>query len=316
MIIKKEKKGNIMVIHVSKDIPDDKMFQKFSNKFLKPSQIKTILDEDCDVYTEDDKLLLKFRKKVLPQNNVSQFYDNVIQFAVQKTQNRGSTSGSEKKNVNENPKIMSNIIGYYDKFAPSQKLILTRQNKRLLEARQTRFIMDYPERYQKLIPLIKNIDHLYKKYIPDNYAKQKKKANQTHFKIPNTAFTTITTNVNFQTTVHTDKGDDSEGFGNLAVIEHGEYTGGETCFPQYGIGVNVRTNDILFMDVHQWHGNLPISYKTKDAKRLSIVCYLRKNVWEKTRGKSKQFMIQHNHTIKNLRLQKVIKKTNKTKKKR
>ena len=89
-----------MVIHVSKDIPDDKMFQMFSNKFLKPSQIKTILDEDCDVYTEDDKLLLKFRKKVLPQNNVSQFYDNVIQFAVQKTQNRGSTSGSEKKNVN------------------------------------------------------------------------------------------------------------------------------------------------------------------------------------------------------------------------
>jgi len=43
---------------------------------------------------------------------------------------------------------------------------------------------------------------------------------------------------------------------------------------------------------------------------------LRKNVWEKTRGKSKRFMIQHNNTIKNLRLQKVIKKTHKTKKTR
>jgi hypothetical protein len=42
-----------------------------------------------------------------------------------------------------------------------------------------------------------------------------RQANETHFRIGKTAFTTITTNVNFQTTVHTDKGDDAEGFAVL-----------------------------------------------------------------------------------------------------
>jgi hypothetical protein len=55
------------------------------------------------------------------------------------------------------------------------------------------------------------------------------------------------------------------------------------------------------MDVHQWHGNLPMKKIDKDAIRLSIVCYLRYNIWVKTKGKSKEFMIKHNKTIKNLR---------------
>jgi hypothetical protein len=107
--------------------------------------------------------------------------------------------------------------------------------------------------------------------------------------------------VNFQTTVHTDKGDDSEGFGNLAVIERGKYSGGETCFPQYGIGVNVRTGDVLYMDVHHPHANLPIILESPDAKRLSIVCYLRKSIWDQTKGKTKKFLVRHNKTFKNLR---------------
>ena len=55
------------------------------------------------------------------------------------------------------------------------------------------------------------------------------------------------------------------------------------------------------MDVHEWHGNLPIHLEEKDAKRLSVVCYLRHNVWEKTKNKTKKFMIEHNKTVRNLR---------------
>jgi hypothetical protein len=55
------------------------------------------------------------------------------------------------------------------------------------------------------------------------------------------------------------------------------------------------------MDVHEAHGNLPIILKSPDAKRLSIVCYLRKNIWEQTKGKTKKFMLKHNKTIKKLR---------------
>ena len=149
--------------------------------------------------------------------------------------------------------------------------------------------------------MIKEIDDYYKKFVPNCYSKQRKKADQTYFKIMDTSFTTVTTNVNFQTTIHTDRGDDPEGFGNLVVIEKGKYSGGETCLPQYGIAINVRTGDILFMNVHEWHGNLPIKPESKDVIRLSIVCYLRYKLWEKTKNKTKKFMIKHNQTIKNLR---------------
>lgn len=299
MIIKKEKKGDVMVYHVDKDISDDK-FEKMTNTFVKPSQIHTIIRDDADVYNEKGELLLRFRKKKLQPKNVDAFYDNVIKFAMNKTSNRGSATGSKKKDVGHNPKIMTNIIGYFDRFGPSQNALLRNNGKKMVAVRATRFLMDYPEQYKKLIPLVKEIDHYYAKYVPDKYSKQRQKANQTYFKIPGTSFTTITTNVNFRTTVHTDRGDDVEGFGNLVVIEKGKYKGAETCFPQYGVGVDVRTGDVLFMNVHEWHGNLPMEKVDSDAQRLSIVCYLRKGVWEKTKNKTKKFMIDHNRALMNI----------------
>jgi len=301
MIIKKEKKGNVTIYYVDKDYDDSKL-TKVLNKKLKRELISTIIDDDADVYTKDGKLLIRFRKNKLKKENIKSFYDNVIKFALNKTSNRGSAFGSKSKNVYDNPKIMTNILGYFDKLSPIQKLLLKQQGIKLpITVRETRFNMDHPEKFKKLLPLVKEIDHYYKLYAPEEYKNQRKKANQTPFKIPGTAFTTITTNINFQTTVHTDKGDDTEGFGNLVVIEDGKYTGGETCLPQYGIGVDVRTGDVLYMDVHEPHGNLPIILENSDAKRLSIVCYLRKSIWDQSKNKTKKFMVSHNKTIKNLR---------------
>jgi hypothetical protein len=302
MIEKKEKKGNVTIYYVDKDYDDIKLL-KVKNTKLKRSDIKDIIDEDADVYTKEGKLLLRFRKNKISKTITDEFYKNVINFAVTKTNNRGSSSGSKSKNVYDNPKIMSNILGYFDKLSPQHKFKFKQQGKALpkITVRETRFLADYPEKFKKLLPLIKEIDRYYEEYVPENYGKQKKKANQTPFHIANTAFTTVTTNVNYQTTVHTDKGDDAEGFGNLTVIEDGKYEGGETCLPQYGIGVDVRTGDVLYMDVHEAHGNLPIIQESEDVKRLSIVCYLRKSIWDQTKGKTKKFMEKHNKTMKNLK---------------
>jgi len=300
-IIKTENKNGVKIYTVEKDYDDEKMHKK-KNSFLKREHITTIIDHDADVYTNEGKLLLRFRKNALPKNHIDDFFDNIIEFAKNVSSNRGSATGSKTKNVYSNPKVMSNIFGYFDRWSPIQKFIFKKLNKKpSVDVRECRFNMDYPELYEKTIPLIQDIDKLYEKLTPEQYALQRKKANQTHFKIPNTSFTTITTNVNYQTTIHTDKGDDIEGFGNLAVIEKGEYTGGETCFPQYGIGVDVRTGDMLFMDVHQPHANLPIKLKDKDSIRLSIVCYLRHNVWLKTMNKTKKFYENHTKTMKNMR---------------
>ena len=309
MIVKKEKKGEITIYYVDKDYDNNKL-QKVLNKKLKRDQIKTIIDDDADIFTTEGKLLARFRKNKLAKQNIEDFYSNVIEFAMTKTNNRGSATGSKSKNVYSNPKVMTNILGYFDKLSPIHKKLFKDQGKPLpkITVRETRFVKDYPEKFKKLIPLIKEIDEYYEKLIPENYGKQRKKANQTPFKIANTAFTTITTNINFQTTVHTDRGDDAEGFGNLVVIEKGKYKGGETCLPQYGIGINVRTGDVLYMDVHEAHGNLPIILETPDTKRLSIVCYLRKSIWDQTRGKTKKFKAEQNQIFKNLQHNKTEKR--------
>jgi len=300
MILEQKKKGSITEYIVEKDYDDNKL-DKVLNHKLTSLQITTIINHDADVYTKEGKLLLRFRKDKLKKENTEAFYNNVIKFAENTTSNRGSASGSKKKNIYNNPKIKTNIIGYFDKLSPQHKFIFKKKGIPLptITVRETRFLSDYPNEYKKLLPLIKEIDKYYAEYIPEPYKKQRRKANQTPFKINGTAFTTITTNVNYQTTVHSDKGDDIEGFGNLAVIEKGKYKGGETCFPQYGIGIDVRTGDILYMDVHQPHGNLPILLESKDAKRLSIVCYLRKSIWDQTKGKTQKFREQHNKTLKN-----------------
>ena len=252
---------------------------------ISSKSIDRIIDHDADVYTDDGKLLARFRKQTLPDKNVKLFYDNVIGFAKNKTYNRGEMMGVDKGKrgyLSRNKEgIRTNIIGYMDGFSATQKIIMKRKGiASPMTIRESRFIIDYPDKWSKAQPLIRDIDKKYKSLIPAHYKKQMAKSRKMKFKIKGTSFTTVTTNVNVHTKIHKDKGDDEEGFGNLAVIENGEYSGGETCLPQYGVGFDVRSGDVLFMDVHEWHGNLPMKEITPGAIRLSIVCYLRTRIYD------------------------------------
>ena len=303
MIIKKEKKGNVTIYVVEKKIMSENI-DIIRNKFLNRDSIDLLIDHDADVYGDNGVLLVRFRKHILPKKNTNAFYDNVIKFARNVSTNRGNTTGSHSKtkNVRNNPKIMSNILGYYDKWGPAHKSVFKRKGVSApMGVHETKFLKDYPDLFKKCVPLIQDIDKLYKKLLPKYHTAQFNKANKTPFRIANTSFTTITTNVNFQTTVHLDKGDDIEGFGNLTVIERGSsYKGAETCFPRYGVAIDVREGDMLFMNVHEWHGNLPMLNKKEDTERLSIVCYLRTNVYEKTKNMTKAAAKKHNAYITSL----------------
>lgn len=297
------------IVYISKLISDENM-EKRANTFVCEKDIQQIFDTNVDIYDEETrKLLIKFRKQVLNSEELNDFFNATFEYTSKMTTtNRGNTSGSEKRNVYENPKIKSSILGYFDRWAPKEKMQFRKAGKKIpLEVRETKFVTDHYDKFKKTLPLIRSIDDIYKKLLNKFYKKQKQKANQTHFKIPKTSFTTITTNINFQTTIHKDRGDDDEGFGNLTVIERGKYTGGETCLPQYGIGIDVREGDLLFMDVHEWHGNLPIIPMTKDTTRMSIVCYLRTKIWERTKNKSKKFKKLHLKTIKNIKKKATLK---------
>jgi hypothetical protein len=284
---------------VAKKKTDEEM-KRLENTFIKPSDIDTILRDDATVYTEDGKLLLLFRKKKLTGGQ--EFYDVIADYMKKHpSTNRGTASGSTTKNTRDNPKIQTTITGYFDRWSPIHKHLFKKKGiPTPIEVRETAFLADHPDEFEKMVPFIEQIDRLYKKYLPEYYEKQYKKAKETHFKIADTSFSTVTTSISFQTALHKDKGDDPSGFGNLAIIQRGNYTGGETCFPQYGIGVDVREGDILLMDVHEWHANLPIQLE-KGAERMSVVCYLRRKLWQRTRHKSRAFMKRHNRTVRNLK---------------
>jgi hypothetical protein len=257
---------------------------KWSTGYLTPQGNK--IKENLDKLSHEE---LKIKIKDLNLNLSDDIINdkNKIIFSIIEKQ-----GGISRMKVNN--QVASNPIGFYEES----------KNFCKLPCRLTHFTRTNYDKYNNGLPFIQQIDHMFKKLIPDAYQKQLNQANKKpHLKIPDTAFSTITINRNFRTALHRDAGDYKNGFGNLTVIERGKYRGGYTIFPQFGVAVDVRNGDFLAMDVHQWHSNTPI-YETKEDKlynesldtifkdnpevgtvgiynkytRLTFVCYLREKI--------------------------------------
>ena len=68
---------------------------------------------------------------------------------------------------------------------------------------------------------------------PKNHKIQYDRAHETDYVIGDTAFSTVTINNNWRTALHQDAGDLKEGFGNLVILQEGDYDGGYLGFPQF-----------------------------------------------------------------------------------
>ncbi len=305
------KKNKVKTIIVEPKYSDEYMKSK-EGEYFEEKDFDTIVKSDCDVYrkTPEGKLilLLKYRKNVLPKNLTEKGMVNLKKAAMKTHDNRGASAGvidlsklpkyaNEMKQFDDKKvskfRIQgykskttggfinnsfgnishSNIIGFFDKR--DRNLGTTAP-----PCRTTAFTSQQVEKWDNVVPLIQKIDKQFKRLMPSNYNAQYKRANETKFVIPETSFSTVTINYNWQTALHKDAGDYRDGFGNLVVIEdtNGKYDGGYTGFPQYGVAVDVRNGDFLAMDVHEWHANTKQIPRTKDYTRLSLVCYLRENM--------------------------------------
>ena len=255
---------------------------KWSTGYLKPQG--KLLKEELDLLELED-----IKKRTLECGLTCEMDDTKDLLIYKIIKSKGLVSSMKVNN-----QVASNPIGFYEES----------KNFAKLPCRLTHFTRVNYDKYTDGLPFIQRIDQCFKKLIPEAHQKQLCKANEkSHLKIPKTCFSTITINRNFRTALHRDAGDYKEGFGNLTVIERGKYHGGYTCFPQFGIGVDVRRGDFLAMDVHQWHTNTPI-YETEEDKafneamepafkdnpevgtvgiynkytRLTFVCYLREKI--------------------------------------
>ena len=256
--------------------------RKWSTGYLNPKGL-----ELYDLYSALDISALKAKCSEMElkyKDDVSK--DDILLQIIKKQ------DGVSKMKVNN--QVASNPIGFYE----------SGKNFADLPCRLTHFTRTNFEKYNEGLPFIQQIDKVFKRLIPESHQKQLLRADQKpHLKIPKTAFSTVTINRNFRTAMHRDAGDFKEGFGNLTVIERGKYHGGYTIFPQYGVAIDLRNNDFVAMDVHQWHCNTPI-YETEEDKkfneslepafkdnpevgtvgiyenytRISFVCYLREKI--------------------------------------
>jgi hypothetical protein len=299
----------------------DKELEDREGDYFPEEHYKKIIKKNTDVYGYDDLgnkiLLLKFRKNVIPQDLCVNAFHALVQHAQKRNYNRGAASG--KLNIKKLPSYartiknrqsfrayyidkngtkkkdhisnmaLSNIAGYYDK--PDRNLYNTSQHPP--KCRTTHFTATQVDKWKQALPLLIAGDAEFKSLAPEAHKRQLDRANRTPaFRIANTAFSTITLNYNWRTACHKDKGDFSEGFGNLIVLEKdkcvdgaSKYSGGYLGFPKWGVAVDVRQGDFLAMDVHQWHCNTEITGENSnkevsknDYGRLSIVCYLREGM--------------------------------------
>ena len=267
---------------------DEEFGKKYEGTWFEEKDVDQIVKEDADVYAiQDDgteKLLGKFRKKVIPKETVQLGWDAFRLLAIP-SRNRGASAGpidlkgkywSKRKpaetnkwatrymqngklsKMRVNNVVASGVLGYYESTA-------------FLDAacRMTSYTRNGLKNFFHGMPSLKTIDAEFKKLVPEAHETQLK-ALRKHkmYQIDDTAFSTVTVNLNFRTALHKDAGDFKEGFGNLSVIEWGKYHGGYTILPRYRIGFDVRSGDFLAMDVHEWHTNTPM-YETQEDKEFN-----------------------------------------------
>ena len=246
--------------------------------YLNENDFTVLVDRDADGYDLNGNLLFRYRKNAIPTDILKLGVDS-FKDSIELTESRGAASGSSHKrirkdgsvsNITVGNKVESGNVGYMDSSAMVKY------------CRKTAFARKYFDKFTAGIPFVQYIDKKYEELCPEHYAKQKAIAVGTNqnYVIGGTAFTTVTVNKNFRTAVHQDAGDYREGFGNLIVYREGHYDGGFFCLPEYGVAIDMQNNDLLFADVHKWHGNTEMTNKSEDWLRISFVLYYREYMYK------------------------------------
>lgn len=252
--------------------------EHLKGKFLTPDMVDTWLTEPTRVLDPDGHLVAVFDKHVISKENAAAAWSQIKSWNP-KTNNRGTSSGvkhephKKKDGTISNTMIIpdgmapiSGVMGYYDRYP------------RIPYCRACAWNLDNPEGFKLMLPLAQQMDAWHAKNWPETYAVMKEMADQTHpdFKIPGTAYTTITMNKNYRTACHRDPKNLPGAHSSMAYLQQGKLVGGDLIFPEYRIGVKFESGDaIIFNNQAAYHGNTAITKMSKNAVRCTLVFYYR-----------------------------------------
>lgn len=253
-------------------------------RHLTAADVDQIVTEDADVYL-DNQIVARFRRKVLSPDASQKAY-LVLREIESTTKNRGTATGNWAKSkgtryqksdgtlsnfraVPRGYEVISNVIGNFDRYV------------RTPFCRQTSYNLKHRAQFEQVIPFLASCSNAYQVIDPARFQVQADRNKKTHpaWVIPGTQFTTITVNKNWQTAVHTDQGDFKGGLSCITALRGGEFTGCELAFPHLRVAFDLQNGDLLCFDSHHMHGNLPLKGQMGKFERVSLVLYVRENMW-------------------------------------
>jgi hypothetical protein len=252
---------------------DSNIEMRLKGEFLTEADFDTLITTDTDAYTAEGEMLFRFRKNALPLDvlklGVDSFKDSIVP-----TEGRGTAAGKTFKRIRKDGSTANTTVS---NFVESGNVGFMDASAMVRYCRKTAFARDYFEKFTAGIPFVKAVDDLYKELCPEHYERQLNIAQGTNrnYVIGDTTFTTVTVNRNFQTAVHKDSGDFMRGFGNLCVYREGDWGGSYFCLPEFRVAIDMQSTDMLFVDVHRWHGNTPFVGLKEGDIRIAFVMYYR-----------------------------------------
>lgn len=254
----------------------EKQAEHLNKQFIDEHWIDQLIINDTDGYDSHGNLLFKLRCGAIPQDVLSLGYEN-FKDSIELTEGRGAASGSSGKRVLKDGTVSKITVGVP---VTSGNVGYMDRNAMVRYCRLTQFARDHFDQFTAGIPFVQHIDSLYATLCPDQYKLQRAIADATNrnYVIPGTSFTTVTVNKNFRTAAHQDSGDFMHGMGNLCVYRQGHFEGCYFVLPEYGVGFDLQNGDMLFVDVHKYHGNTAFKNADPDYLRISFVMYYRENM--------------------------------------
>lgn len=327
-------KKKVREVVLEPKMTDDEIKAREGSYFTE-KDVDEIFRTDVDVYGKDPKtgekiLIARFRKNVIDKDLIKLGWEAFYSTAAA-SRNRGAAAGPiDLKGAYWGKRKPTDITKWSARYVQNGKVSKMRVNNNVfssvlgyfeetpfmgLPCRLTSYTQRYFDQYKHGIPYIQKISKLFEELVPDRFQIQHKRAkSKSYYQIPGTAFSSVTINRNFRTALHCDAGDLREGFGNLSVIERGEYEGGYTLFPRYKVGFDLRTGDFIAMNVHEWHCNTEMKETEEQKKRnkalpkihfedastgtlgsekpftrISFVCYLREKLIGCKEGDTKSY---------------------------
>lgn len=251
-------------------------------RLAEPSDFGVLLTEDGTVFKPDGKRLVTLIRGGMSPWAADAAYPFLHWLRRHKTTNRGNYAGDVRQHkVKEDGSlsktsyataVRSSVAGAFDRYP------------RFPFCRETAVSTEKPEEWGACFPAIQEVARIFERHAPDRYRAQEAVAKQTHpaYVIPDTPFTTLTVNNCVAGAFHTDAGDYEPGFGCIAVLRRGHYSGCHLGFPAYGVAVDLQDRDVILFDPHEVHGNTPfrdaVGVEGVDWERISVVFYYRQKM--------------------------------------